>query len=664
MLAFVAGLRTLRRLNGATALGHVLAAVIALTQSLTVGNTVSQPWLLVAAGPLMAAVIFFGPSVQSLLGTLIAYAILEFPRPDNTEAYAYLRATFDIQMVTVAVLGGLVAVTMYFSRRLDDVAAESASLVEEAANARARAEVSTIAAAITHDNILSTLLFGAVNNPIFRSAVATQAEKALEEIESLTAVTAGEDGWEIFDFWQRLELIATTIAPDALIVRPQVSLGSVPTVVAEAFFVATTQALRNSVMHADSPGLLVRRVVTLAGTSRSLEVRIQDNGVGFDVADVPDSRRGIKTSITGRMGAIPGGKSVVESQPGLGATVRLMWNLDATKTGPALTNHDLLSADILSHRLAWILAGIFVLGQGALFLASTINGGNVVASFVALIALCIPVFAVSRNQFFPRPLSSLAVLAGAVVAAAMVFFQNFSEPVFRQDFWFLTGCAFLLLWLLRSNRSWWAWAGMGVMVAMTVAAAVSQQASAAAAIDMVMRPLVILLVGTICSVAVKRLQSQISRVRAEATLTLEAESFTVASSRQRHVEAVRLREQSGATLELLAKGRELTLEQARECAALEGTLRDEVVGGRLSRQTIAVAAARARRLGVDVALIDDRPGVSIADAAMVRIEQWMTESLATLDSGRFVGRIPPEGSLELATIVVTDSDGPRRISLR
>lgn len=85
-LAFGVGLETLRRLNGATVAGHVLASGLVLLPSEATGNALIQPWLLVAAGPLMAAVIFWGPTLGSLLGTLLAYAILEFPRAENTAA--------------------------------------------------------------------------------------------------------------------------------------------------------------------------------------------------------------------------------------------------------------------------------------------------------------------------------------------------------------------------------------------------------------------------------------------------------------------------------------------------------------------------------------------------------------------------------------------------
>jgi hypothetical protein len=292
-----------------------------------------------------------------------------------------------------------------------------------------------------------------------------------------------------------------------------------------------------------------------------------------------------------------------------------------------------------------------------------VNGGSLAASIVALLALCVPVVVLASIQFRPGPTGTLAILVGVVAAAAMVFFQNFSPPVMRQDFWFLTGCAFLLMWLLRSRQVAIAWLGMGIIAGMAVTAAISQGVGAAPGLDMVARPIAILLVGTVCSAAVQRLQRQIALVRAERSRSLEREAFIAAAVSQRHVEAVRLRDAAGPLLEILATARDLTAAEATECVALEGSLRDQVLGGRLSRPSIAAAAARARRQGVDVALIDDGNGVDISDAEILRVELWMTDQLEKVSSGRFVGRIPPAGSIDVATIVTTDSRGPVRMGL-
>jgi hypothetical protein len=120
---------------------------------------------------------------------------------------------------------------------------------------------------------------------------------------------------------------------------------------------------------------------------------------------------------------------------------------------------------------------------------------------------------------------------------------------------------------------------------------------------------------------------------------------------------------AGPLLEVLAEERELTTAQAEESIALEGTLRDEVLGGRLGRPEIVAAAGYARRRGVDVVLLDDGDGVELSAADVARVAHWMTTHLNRVAAGRFVGRIPPEGGADLATIVVAEDAGPYRINL-
>jgi signal transduction histidine kinase len=52
-------------------------------------------------------------------------------------------------------------------------------------------------------------------------------------------------------------------------------------------------------------------------------VFVRDRGRGFDLEEVPSSRRGIADSIVGRMDRA-GGKAVIQSEPGSGTEVELV----------------------------------------------------------------------------------------------------------------------------------------------------------------------------------------------------------------------------------------------------------------------------------------------------------------------------------------------------
>jgi hypothetical protein len=74
-----------------------------------------------------------------------------------------------------------------------------------------------------------------------------------------------------------------------------------------------------------SPDRAVSRTVTFRVVGAGVEMIVADDGVGFDVADVPAERLGVSQSIVGRMRRTPGGSADVGSAPGEGTVVALSW---------------------------------------------------------------------------------------------------------------------------------------------------------------------------------------------------------------------------------------------------------------------------------------------------------------------------------------------------
>jgi signal transduction histidine kinase/phage shock protein PspC (stress-responsive transcriptional regulator) len=92
---------------------------------------------------------------------------------------------------------------------------------------------------------------------------------------------------------------------------------------------ATGEALTNAAKHAG-----VDRVDVYAEvTDEAVDVFVRDRGVGFDPAEVPDDRYGVRHSIRDRM-ARHGGTAEIRSEPGEGTEVRLhLSTLHGTTTG-------------------------------------------------------------------------------------------------------------------------------------------------------------------------------------------------------------------------------------------------------------------------------------------------------------------------------------------
>ncbi|MFE3252120.1 sensor histidine kinase [Streptomyces sp. NPDC059209] len=203
-------------------------------------------------------------------------------------------------------------------RRVDRLRRRSSALARAEALAVARHRQEREYLALLHDTAASTFLMVAVRgqdaNP---DEVAGYARRDL----AILTGTAGEHPAR--DSPVDLPASLRTVLGSSRInvhVRAEEAGGPVPASVALAFVRALHEVLANVERHArtDSATLSVRR------DGKRVVVVVCDDGVGFDPAGVPPTRRGIRGSITERMAAV-GGCATVRSQPGAGTCVRLEW---------------------------------------------------------------------------------------------------------------------------------------------------------------------------------------------------------------------------------------------------------------------------------------------------------------------------------------------------
>jgi signal transduction histidine kinase len=82
---------------------------------------------------------------------------------------------------------------------------------------------------------------------------------------------------------------------------------------------ATREALVNAAKHSGATAADLYTEVT----SDRVSVYVRDRGKGFDPATVPDDRRGLRDSVSGRLTRM-GGTAVVRSAPGEGTEVELV----------------------------------------------------------------------------------------------------------------------------------------------------------------------------------------------------------------------------------------------------------------------------------------------------------------------------------------------------
>jgi signal transduction histidine kinase len=95
----------------------------------------------------------------------------------------------------------------------------------------------------------------------------------------------------------------------------------VPGGVADAFAAAVLEALENVVRHADAE----QATVALRVADTSVAVTVADRGRGFESAQPQGAAFGLREDLVGRMEAA-GGTATVQSSPGMGTVVRLVWH--------------------------------------------------------------------------------------------------------------------------------------------------------------------------------------------------------------------------------------------------------------------------------------------------------------------------------------------------
>lgn len=204
---------------------------------------------------------------------------------------------------------------------------ETVAATHEAAAASAALEARNVERerfdALVHDRVMSTFLAVARRAP--DDSVVPQAARALAELDDLRRRDDEDSPMDADTVVSRLRSAATeaneeiTFCPSISREAETAAFAPEPVRVVAA---ALAEAVRNSVKHAGSDAMRSVRAEVRRGR---LDVRVVDDGCGFDPDDVGEDRLGVSVSICARMNQLPGGAAEVRSAPGAGTAVYLSW---------------------------------------------------------------------------------------------------------------------------------------------------------------------------------------------------------------------------------------------------------------------------------------------------------------------------------------------------
>ncbi|APE35993.1 hypothetical protein BOX37_20965 [Nocardia mangyaensis] len=214
------------------------------------------------------------------------------------------------------------------AERVDREAVQQRLRAATVAATAARERESARFAALIHDGVLSTLLEASRaerSSPVLRD----QAARTLDQLEHSRSAPELDH----FDAVATVEFLRDAVREVGPDLPVQVSSHSgadlcLPIEAAQVLGAALAEAVRNSLRHADLTTRQAARGVSVTVATGGIRVVLSDDGAGFDPARVPADRMGIAGSILGRMRALAGGAAFVESAPGAGTVVTLVWASD------------------------------------------------------------------------------------------------------------------------------------------------------------------------------------------------------------------------------------------------------------------------------------------------------------------------------------------------
>lgn len=284
----------------------------------SVGDTVLASFALLAPGLAEGSDLFYGgfPGIAVVAaaarsrrsgwivaGVLSAVTVVRF----QIETFGAVLERLS-SLITYLMLAGIVGWAVHVIYRTDDAR-------RRAEEARARAEERSEVATHLHDSVLQTLAL-IQRQPEDADRVVGLARRQERELRDWLY---GTGGLEVGGLAEAIRAIAAEVE-ESYDVQIEV------VVVGEAEFDSKAQALAGAAREAIINAAKHSGDRTIAVFIESLPERIRlfvrDRGTGFELADVPADRRGLRDSIQGRLSHV-GGTAEIRSSPGQGTEIRL-----------------------------------------------------------------------------------------------------------------------------------------------------------------------------------------------------------------------------------------------------------------------------------------------------------------------------------------------------
>jgi len=284
-------------------------------------------------------------------------------------------------------------------------------------------------------------------------------------------------------------------------------------------------------------------------------------------------------------------------------------------------------------------------------------GGPAMADGRGIGALLLLTAAAALAMLAPRdPLEIWRVLTiiGLIVVCTLVMLEQLrlaGAGGFLS--WNLNASNFILFAVALRGRIGWAWIGLAVITAIILSWSLIATHVVVQGFYLIYGEVGALLAGTYFAVLLRRVANQVMTLQAVRRQRVGEEHLRAETERERAAQLALVRKRVMPVLAAIASG-EVSSAQRQQHRLLEAVLRDEIRGARLAVEPLASAVRAARGRGIDVVLLDDADGVTLAWSDL----EWAADVIADIDGDRITVRL--SGDIPMITIATSDGDVAHR----
>lgn len=658
--------------------GYVAAALIWFTAWTGdgVADSSSSTWLVRFSGLVgLCAALILRPvqaivvqAVVTAMSSIINQSGVDSAEPLWPRIAAETLWAWGFSGVFVAATVAAVRTSYVLDATKDSVARSAAAHAAQAARARERAKFD----ALVHDRVIAVLLDAArTTTP---SRLPAQAMSALSALDGLTAATAstGNDVVTADVIVDRLRSMTNELDSAVAVSTDTVARAdwSYPAEAVDAVMDATTEAVRNSLLHA---GDAAPPHVTLTANPNHILVVVIDHGRGFEPSTVDPARFGVAGSIAGRMHQIPGGRAEIVTGLGSGTSVRLHWNrpapASATSTGgnhsagvglPAAAGQGILDVVGLRSRWSRTVAAVFVACAAVAALTSISAGMHPLSALTSLVLLAVGVgsVAIPGGDVLARRWTAvcMATVPLQIIAAATGLAGPVADPVGNAAS--ISGGLVVCAFLCVRGRAGWAWLCQLIACAIYTGWVIDAGSPVSEISQIVAPSIGVMVIATVFSALLRPAAREIFLLRVAQTAQVVETAADDAANAERRRQTERLDQLARPALKRICDAAPLSQTDKHKILLLEARLRDSIRAPGLDIPALTDAVWTARDRGVTVTLLDDGALDELASKTIAQLHHSIVEHVYSAHAGTTMTiRIAPPKREYLATVTITTDSG-------